>query len=124
LRSPKCQSGLTLVEVLVGVVILGAALAPAALIMGDALTGSAVQLDAARSLFLAQGRMEEIRILDYNQISPGTGLSGWVTAPDSVYRAVKVTVNPGGTFDPNVKSVEVTVGTVTLTTLRVREFEP
>ncbi len=118
------ESGLTLIEVLMGVVILTVAIAPVVLLLSGTLRGAEVQAETTRGLYLAQAKMEELLALDYNDLTPGGSLSGWVTAPDSVYVAVQVTMNPGGTFDTNMKQITVTAGTVTLKTYKTRAFEP
>ena len=123
-RIGKGQEGLTLVEVLMGVVILGAAVAPAAFLLSGDLQGLEIREEATRSLYLAQGKMEEIRALDYDDLTAGTSLSSWVTLPDSVYIEVNVTLNPGGTFDTNMKKISVTSGIVTLNTYRTNALEP
>jgi|GEM_PF-1520809 len=124
IRIGKEQGGLTLVEVLMGVVILGAAVAPAAFFLSGDLQGLAIREEATRSLYLAQGRMEEIRALDYDDLTAGTSLSRCVALPDSVHIEVNVTPNPGGVFDANMKKISVTVGTVTLNTYRTNASEP
>ncbi len=124
MRIWKSDNGLTLIEVLMGVVILGTAVAPVALLMTSGLQGAQVREDSARTLFLAQGRMEEVLALDYDEISVGQGLSDWATAPDSVYRAVEVIDNPGGSFDTDMKQITVTVGSVSLATYKTNAQEP
>ena len=118
------ERGFTLLEVLLGVVLLGAVFAPVVAVLSGGLQGASVREAETRALYLAQARMEELAALDFDQLSPGTSLSEWVTTPDSVYRAVEVQVNPDGGFDPNMKQITVTVGSVVLSTYRADELMP
>lgn len=120
----KSDRGLTLLEVLIGVVILGTAMAPVALVLSGGLQGSEIREEAARSLLLAQGKMDELLALDFDDLTVKDVLSDWVAAPDSVYREVWISDDPGGTFDADFKSLSVTVGSTTLTTYKTNAFEP
>lgn len=116
--------GFTLVEVLLGVVLLGALFAPLVAALSGSLTAVEAREKDTRALYLAQGRMEELLARDFDSLTPGSSLSDWVTLPDSVYRAVSITANPGGSFDANLKKITVTVGTTVLAAYRTNEFEP
>lgn len=118
------EKALSLIEVLMGIVILGTALAPVAMLLGGALGGSEMRHEDARSLYLAQGKMEEVLALSFDDLPLGYSFSDWVTAPDSVYRTVTVSMNPEGRFDSNVKQISVTVGELTILTYRTDAFEP
>ena len=118
------DSGFTLIEVLLGVVLLGALFAPLVAALSGSLTAVEAREKDTRALYLAQGKMEEILALDFDAITPGTSLSDWVALPDSVRRNVNIEPNPGGAFDVNVKKITVTVGTAVLSAYRTNEFEP
>lgn len=126
MRIHPAERGLTLIEVLMGVVILGTAIAPVAMLLSGGLQGSAGRTDDARALYLAQGRMEEMLALDYDDLAMGapSSLSDWVAVPDSVYRRVDIQLNPEDRFDPNMKRIIVTVGSVRLAMYKTRPFEP
>ncbi len=118
------QDGLSLVEVLMGVVILATSITPVAFLLTGDLQGVAIREETTRALYLAQGKMEELLALDYDDLKQGPSFSGWAEGPDSVYLDVVVGLNPSGSFDPNMKQISITTGSVTLHTYRTNAFEP
>jgi prepilin-type N-terminal cleavage/methylation domain-containing protein len=124
MRVWKSDRGFTLIEVLMGVVILGTALAPVALLLSGGLQGAQIREESTRACYLAQEKMDEVLALDFRLISNGEMFSDWVAVPDSVFRYVHVMVNPSGSFDNRMKRIAVTVGTTTLTTYVTESYEP
>ena len=100
------ERGLTLIEVLLGVVILGVAVAPVAALLGGTLSGSETHVADARSLHLAQGKLEELMALDFEDLKLGTSLSDRVAAPDSIdrYVLISMTRSPNSTRLPRIRA--------------------
>ncbi len=90
------RRGFTLIEVLVGLLVLGLAAGATAMTMQSTANYLGENRKAVAAISLAQGAMEELRARPYDEISSGTqpmsaeGVSVfWLVSPDTPERGMK-----------------------------------
>jgi len=130
------QAGFTLIESLLAITILGGALVPIVALNIQSLSGVTDGERMTHYLLGAQAKMEELRAVAFGLLISGsdTYVICWSDTngnnepcgdsdDETVSRSWTVTSNPGSMFDSDLKQVDVSVGAVTLSTLRT-EVEP
>ena len=130
------QEGFTLIESLLAITILGGALVPIVALNIQSLNGVEGGEMMTHYMFGAQARMEELRAASFSLLISGsdTYTICWSDTngnndpcgdsdDETVPRSWTVSSDPGSSFDSDMKQVDVTVGNVTLSTLRT-QVEP
>lgn len=127
------QKGFTLIESLLAITILGGALVPIVALNIQSLNSVESGERMTHYMLGAQARMEELRAASFSLLISGsdTYTICWSDTngnndpcgdsdDETVPRSWTVSSDPGSSFDSDMKQVDVTVGNVTLSTLRTR----
>ena len=106
----KKENGFTLVEIMVAVLILGAALIPIFIMFSEGISLTARSTELNLAVNTAQDKMEEIRNMTHNSITIGTWPDEEVTIGNrSFVRHVTVTNSDVSGAGGNLKKITVEV---------------
>lgn len=105
------EAAFTLVEVVVAITLIAVTLIPMLMMFEFAGTSTIVAKDKNRAVALAQQKMEEVRSMNYSDLTIGTWAETQVASGISYYIQVKVDspVTLDGQSTTSVKEVTVTV---------------
>ncbi len=106
----KKENGFTLVEIMVAVLILGAALVPIFIMFSEGISLTARSTELNLAVNTAQDKMEEIRNMTHNSITIGTWADEEVTIGNRAFiRHVTVTNSGVSEAGENLKKITVEV---------------